>query len=212
MRTASRPGQKRDKLWIWPWRLHLSHFLAHWTKFRGLKKLMLSSETKPSWGTLYPLSHSIPPYICSGTRGSQTYPTPQRASLRTGRVPSTLDQSCDPSSWRSGERGEGVSCSAQGPIACASGGSVHLSLCVMGRVLEFFLSFPLGISSNRLLHLDTVHNPPPPKPRSYFYPTHSLADTSGAQLSSAVTLGSQASCILLWMGKALALLPPAVIV
>lgn len=196
---SPRPGQRRGELWIWSWFLSLPHFLTHWAKLRGLKKLWFLSEAEPNWGTLYP-PHTAS-LLTSAVGHWGLYLTPHDKGLHLGLRSELVEglqrwmatNSCHPSLWRNGARGERVGCLPRSHCFwkfCAPQLESH----VLGPVLEFSLSLPLGSSSDGVLVLD---NPllqplslPSPTPSSYtpilcLYPA--WLTSARAQFSSRAT-------------------------
>lgn len=212
-------------MWIWPWFLSLPHFLTHWTKLRGLKKLWFLSEAEPNWGTLYPPDTAS--LLTSAVGHWGLCLTPHDKGLHLGPRSELVEclqrwmatNSCHPSRWRSGARGERVGCLPRSHCFwkfCVPQLESH----VLGPVLEFSLSLPLGSSSDGVLVLDNPLLQPLslPSPTPFFLYSHplpipSLANTSkGSVFQQGDPRLSDALHILLSEEEGLALPPPAVVV
>lgn len=170
----------------------LVSFLGPPDQVEGIEEAKALIRGRAKLGNFVPPSHCIPTYLCFGSLGPLPHSTPQRASsprtkARTEHLMTT--NSRDPSSWRSGVRGEagGLPCPGFHLLwkwrICAPQLEPH----VLGPVLEFSLSLSLGSSSNGVLCLDTPTPMPysafPPPPSSYIPIPHpppipSLANTS----------------------------------
>lgn len=121
---SPRAGRKREKLWIWTWLPSLFvSFLGPLDQVEGIKESRLSSEAEPSRGTLYSPPNAL--LLTSAVGHWGLCLTPHHKGLHLGpRLPESVEclqhlmttNSSDPSTWRSGARGEGVGCPAKVPL------------------------------------------------------------------------------------------------
>lgn len=193
-------------------------FLGPLDQVERIKEAVILIRGRAKLGYFVPTSHCLSAYLCCGSLGPLPHPTPQKSELVECLQRWRATNSCHPSRWRSGARGERVGCLPRSHCfwklrACAP----QLESRVLGPVLEFSLILPLGSSSDGVLVLDYLllqpPSPPSPAPLLPTLPSSTYTQPSkGSVFQQGDPRLTDVLHFLLSEKEGLALPPPAVVV